>query len=140
MSETIENKDVKTNKKNIGCLVWIIVLLVVIVIPIIVGVIINNPNSSGRKQNNAQATMSDITGNWTNELLKSTFTFIPSCDIDGLELGFEIYDNDNTLLNRVIKQIGNVKEGQQYTVTITLDEYKTGTQIKTSVLRGTKKD
>ena len=136
MSETKQNNDINSSKKHAGCLVWIFILLVAVVVPVVVGVVVTQQNKNDNNSN--RVTTQDIMGNWTNELLKSTYTFIPSCNIDGLVFRFEIYDGDNQKVNTIDKEIGDVKEGQQYTVTITLDQYWQGYKVKTTVLRGTK--
>ena len=136
MSETNQNNDVNSNKKRAGCLVWIFILLVAVVVPVVVSVVVTQQNKNDNNSN--RATMQDIMGNWTEGILQDTYTFIPSCDIDGLELRFEIYDENYNKINTVNKPIGNVKEGQQYTVTITIDQYWQGYHVKTTVLRGTK--
>lgn len=142
-NETRENDNINSNKKHAGCLVWLVVLLVAVIIPVIIGVVIsNNDKNDDNETNNRpsilQADMSDISGNWTQGLLQNTYTFIPSCNINGLVLRFRIYNSDYKLQNTIDKRIGDVRKGQQYTVTITIDEYWTGSQVETSVLEGTK--
>ena len=117
-----------------GCLIYAILLVVIIIVA--VGVAIFAVNNSG-ENSITKATMSDIDGNWNQSLLSNTFTFIPSKNIKGLVLQFEIYDNNYNLKNTITKSIGDVKKGQQYTVTLTVDEYWSGAQVRTSVKSGT---
>ena len=83
------------------------------------------------------ATMSHIKGDWTQSMFSNTFTFIPSQNIKGLVLQFDIYNSNNKLINTITKTIGDVKQGQQYSVTLTADEYWSGSSVKTSVKSGT---
>ena len=48
---------------------------------------------------------------------------IPYVDIDDLELQFKYYDNDKNLITTKTKSVGNVKEGNQYTVSVSLTEF-----------------
>ena len=116
-----------------GCF-KIVVIVFLVIIGIIIFTIVAVSSANGGKI--AQATMSDIDGNWTQSLLSNTFTFIPSKNINGLVLQFDIYDG-NRLVNTITKSIGNVKKGNQYTVTLTADEYWSGSRVKTSVKSGT---
>lgn len=128
------------NNEPKGCLqpTRIILTIVIIFIVIVVGYAIFDRISENNSPINqiTQASMSDIDGNWTQSLFSNTYTFIPSKNINGLILQFEIY-NDSKLVNTIVKTIGDVKRGQQYTVTLTADEYLTGNKVKTSVKSGT---
>ena len=125
----------ETQKSNSnGCLIFAIVMLILIIGAILLGIFVYGGLGNNGAKN---ATMSDIDGNWTQSLLSNTFTFIPTKNIKGLVLQFDIYDSNYKLLNTVTKSIGNVKKGQQYTVTLTADEYWNGAQVKTTVKSGT---
>ena len=117
-------------KKGKGCL-FIACIILVAIVGIAIAI------SQSNYEIGPKATMSDIDGHWTESLLSNTFTFIPSKNIKGLVMQFDIYDSNNKLVNTVTKSIGDVKKGQQYTVTLTVDEYWKGAQVKTTVKSGT---
>ncbi len=129
----------KSKKK--GCITAIIVAIAIIIGIVLVYILLSyiiSQKENTDTPNLLQADMSNISGNWTQGLFQNTYTFIPSCNIKGLVLRFEIYDSNYKIQNTIDKNIGDVKKGQQYTVTISIDEYWTGSQVKTTVLRGKK--
>lgn len=142
----------QNNRSNRGLKIATAISIIIIIAVVIFCIVVpakNNTKNNGTNGNVVaddstsapkifQASMSDISGNWTNGLFQSTFTFIPSCNIDGLAFRFKIYDDDYKLINTVDKKIGDVRKGQQYEVKLTIDEFWAGSQVETTVLQGTK--
>ncbi|MCX4286701.1 MAG: hypothetical protein OSJ68_05365, partial [Clostridia bacterium] len=92
-----------------------------------------------------KATNNDIDGNWNSTLATQSFVFIPKCNIDGLIITFSIRDKNNNELQTITKNIGDVKKGQQYTVSFNLSELQDFATLmdsnytQLSVTGGTKK-
>lgn len=71
-----------------------------------------------------QATINDINIDTSQEIsFNINYVMIPYVDIDDLELQFKYYDNDKNLITTKTKSVGNVKEGNQYTVSVSLTEF-----------------
>ncbi|MDE7405541.1 MAG: hypothetical protein K2M89_01535 [Clostridiales bacterium] len=73
------------------------------------------------------ATLNDITISGDDLDLSSfgeKLTFTPKKDIDGLKLKFVFQKSNGTKLQTIEKSMGNVKEGKQYSVTISITELK----------------
>lgn len=71
-----------------------------------------------------KATMNDINIDTSQELsLNVNYIMIPYSDIDNLELKFQYYDKDRKLVTTKTKTIGNIKEGTQYTISISFTEF-----------------
>ena len=91
------------------------------------------------------ATTNDIDGYWNSNLTEHSFIFIPKQSIDGLVFTFSIRDKNNQELQKIVKEVGNVKKGQQYTVTLNLSELQDFATLmdanytQLSVTGGTKK-
>ena len=50
--------------------------------------------------------------------LKETFLVVPHSDIKKLQVTFKFYDDSNTIVKQVTKDVGNVVANSQYTVSI----------------------
>lgn len=107
------NKNNNTQKsKSYGCMVTIMTMIIVTVV-IVLGLYF-----FGKKD----ATNSDVIINEGEQTLFSySFTFIPKNDITDLQFEISFYDN-RTYKSSIKKNIGDVKKGEQYAVTINLTE------------------
>ncbi len=87
----------------------------------------------------------DIDGHWNSTLTTQSFVFIPKSNIKGLEVTFSIRDKNNQELQTITKIIGDVKKGQQYTVSFNITELQDFATLmdsnytQLSVTGGTKK-
>lgn len=78
----------------------------------------------GEKIVSRKATINDINIDTSEEIaLSVNYKMIPYVDIDNLEITFKFYSKNNKLLSTKIKEVGNVIEGNQYTVSISLAEF-----------------
>ena len=69
------------------------------------------------------ANIGDLTLNLYKEgLLEIQYSFIPKKDIKNLQITINIKDDESTVLNTQIKNLGNVIEGNQYFFTVKLTE------------------
>ncbi len=65
----------------------------------------------------------DITVDMKEELaFSANYEITPNVDIENLQLTFNFYNDDNSLLDTIVKNVGNVSEGTVYTVSISFDE------------------
>lgn len=55
--------------------------------------------------------------------LSINYKITPKKDITNLEITFKYLNSNKKVLTTKIKQIGNVKEGTQYTVNVSLSEF-----------------
>ena len=70
------------------------------------------------------ATNNDIDFDLSNEFsLNIEYAITPRVDINNVEITFKYYDKNNNLLTTKIKNIGNVKEDIEYSVTVSLTEF-----------------
>ena len=69
----------------------------------------------------------DISGDWNDSLTEQKFVFIPKYDIVGLQFTFTVKNKKGETIKTVVKNIGNVTKGQQYTATLTLSDVGLGT-------------
>lgn len=70
------------------------------------------------------ATNSDIVFDLSNEFsLNIEYKITPIVDINNLEITFKYYDKNNNLLTTKIKNVGNVEEGIEYSITVSLTEF-----------------
>lgn len=70
------------------------------------------------------ATNSDIVFDLSNEFsLNIEYKITPRIDINNLEITFKYYDKNNNLLTTKIKNVGNVEEGIEYSITVSLTEF-----------------
>lgn len=56
--------------------------------------------------------------------LNTEFTVIPNCNIDNLEITFYFTDSNQSLDIKKVKNLGNVKKGNTYTVVIQFTEFE----------------
>lgn len=135
-----ENKEESTAPTgNVGKGITIIAVIIVtgILLFLLISAINNNSNN--------KATLADIDGDWNQTTTTQSYVFIPKSNIDGLEFTFTLKDKNNRTVDTITKTVGNVKKGQQYTVTINLlevDDLSSFLSISTtsiSVSKGTKK-
>ncbi len=104
----------KTKKLNI---VICITLLLILTTILLTGCI-------GEKLISREATNNDINLDTSEEISFSiNYKMIPYVDIDNLEITFKFYSKDNELLATKVKDVGNVIEGNQYTISISLSEF-----------------
>ncbi|MBR4335863.1 MAG: hypothetical protein IKP74_05350 [Clostridia bacterium] len=128
-----DNNGNSTSHSNHGCLSFLIAIV------IIAGVIFggvklfdmySNRDSEGKVANKdgnpvlleRSARFSDITVTESVEAtimnLKETFLVVPHSDIKKLQVTFKFYDDSNTIVKQVTKDVGNVVANSQYTVSI----------------------
>ena len=70
------------------------------------------------------ATNNDISIDISQEIsLNINYKMTPKVDINNLEITFRYYSKSNKLLSTKIKQIGNVSEGTEYTISVSLTEF-----------------
>ena len=87
----------------------------------------------------------DIDGHWNSTLTTQSFVFNTKSNIKGLEVTFSIRDKKNQELQTITKIIGDVKKGQQYTVSFNITELQDFATLmdsnytQLSVTGGTKK-
>ena len=104
--------NINTKGKSYGCMVTIITMIIVVV-AVILGIYFFG---------NKEATNDDVTINQgETNLLSYSFTFIPKSNINDLKFEISFYDEKQNKSN-ITKNVGDVKKGQQYTVTINLTE------------------
>ena len=132
-------KATEQDKKNL--IIGLTIAIIATVIIILAGALVANLTD---KRNN-KATNSDIDGDWNSTLTTYSYVFIPKSNINGLEFTFSIRDKNDKELQQIVKKVGDVKKGQQYTVTFTASEIKDFATImnssytKLTVTGGTKK-
>ena len=124
---TSQNKTNKSTGK--GCLITIIIIILGIAIAVGITYFIqkndNNNGEGGPGLLSRSATLNDLTVSGDDLDLSSfgeKLTFTPKKDIDGLKLKFVFQKSNGTTLQTIEKSVGNVKEGQQYSVTISIAE------------------
>ena len=135
-------------KKSSGCLIaFSVILLIVLVITAIVFVIDQSENqspplgissssssSNPKKITTRAANNGDITIQSAGDIqLNPKFYFIPKRDIKDLEFTIYLTDKDDNTLSTQYKNIGDVVEGRQYTVTASTDDMSLFDMLK---LRG----
>ncbi|MDE7082343.1 MAG: hypothetical protein K2O89_01405 [Clostridia bacterium] len=55
--------------------------------------------------------------------LSDEFRVKPNVDIKNLQLTFKFYDNNTTLIKTIVRNLGNVSKGIEFTVSISLTEF-----------------
>lgn len=118
----IINNNQQSEKQKFSCTGVIITLLIIAAL-IFLGIFIYM-KKEGAKPFSREATNNDITITSEELDLKAlgeTIIFNPKCDIDNLQITFD-FKNDNTTLQKIVKDVGNVKEGTQYNVNISITE------------------
>lgn len=111
-----------------GCLIsFIVVILVIVFIVFAVSKVIDasSPNSDGKKElTSRSARNSDLEIESSEDFsLSIDFNVTPECDIDDLELTFSFYDKNKDVLTTKVKNVGNVKEGVEYSISFSLSEF-----------------
>ena len=129
MNNTEEN-EISNKSTGKGCLITVIVIVLILVAAFAITYYImdkerNNGDTDTPSLLSRKATLNDITVSG-DEMDLSSFgeklTFTPNKDIDGLKLKFVFQKSNGTQLQTIEKSVGNVKEGQQYSVTISITE------------------
>lgn len=133
MTDNLNNKETGKYSNGKGCLITIIAFILFVIIGFAIAYIITQKTNSD-SDNNSQpsllsrkATLNDITVSGDDLDLSSfgeKLTFTPKKDIDGLKLKFIFQKSNGTQLQTIEKSVGNVKEGRQYSVTISITELK----------------
>lgn len=148
------NQTDKRSGKGAGCLIRITVIMLFIIIGFAITYFITQKNDSNNSSQynysdrdtdrdtgtgtdtgsnskpsllSRSATLNDITISGDDLDLSSfgeKLTFTPKKDISGLKLKFVFQKSNGTQLQTIEKSIGNVKEGRQYSVTISITELK----------------
>lgn len=110
----VEEKDISEPKgKSYGCMVTILTMITVLVVVVLCVYFFGTKD----------ATNDDVTINQGETgLLSYSFTFIPKKDIDDLQFKISFYDSNGKYISDITKTVGDVKKGQQYTVTVNLTE------------------
>lgn len=131
---------VENEKKGNGGKI-ILAIFITAMIGLLIFLLINATNNNP----NNKATNNDIDGHWDSTVTTYAYVFIPKSNIDGLEVTFSIRDTNNKELQKIVKTVGNVKKGQQYTVSFNLSELQNFATLmdadytKLTVTGGTKK-
>ena len=122
------NTSAPEGKKRHG---WIKVVLVLAAIAFIFLWVIPTFTGKNNHSNNLTtpqlfsraATSKDIIVNLREDIaLSANYEITPNVDIEDLQLTFKFYNDDNRLLDTIVKNVGNVSEGTVYTVSISFDE------------------
>lgn len=133
MSEEKKNESLK--ESLIKTLVITIVIVVIIAVAVLVlrscvySTTSQSPSNLGANDNRTtyrDATTSDINGHWNETLTGQDFVFIPKHDIVNLQLTVYINNRDGEVIKKVVKDIGDVIQGRQYTVTLTISDIGLG--------------
>lgn len=115
----------KTKKKSAFKIILIIALIIIGIL--LTGKLINDRiinNNTETSLTTRAATINDISMDLNNDFsLSINYKITPKKDITHLEITFKYLDSNKKVLTTKIKQIGNVKEGTQYTVNVSLSEF-----------------
>lgn len=115
----------KTKKKSAFKIILIIALIIIGIL--LTGKLINDRiinNNTETSLTTRAATINDISMDLKNDFsLSINYKITPKKDITNLEITFKYLDSNKKVLTTKIKQIGNVKEGTQYTVNVSLSEF-----------------
>lgn len=110
-----------------------------------------NPGSGSGSSNNStpqlfsrSANNGDISIQYSENIttLSDEFKIKPNTDIKNLSLTFSFYDKDLNLIKSITKNVGNVTEGLEFTVSISITEFSFTdffklSRVSTSVTGGT---
>lgn len=111
---------------------WLSALIVLIIIALAIFGMVKfvecqqNPNNSDGNLSlkSRSANDSDIRIDTSDDLsLTVQYIVTPKVDIENLEVTFSFMDSEGNILTRKVKQIGNVQEDYDYTVSISLTEF-----------------
>ncbi len=115
----------KNKKSNISA--WIILALILF---LIIGgmttccVFAANKELPSNEPFSRSATNNDIYIDLSEEIsLSITYEIVPQVDIKNLEITFKYHTKENKVLSTKIKNIGNVKKGINYPVSVSLGEF-----------------
>lgn len=115
----------KTKKKSAFKIILIITLIIIGIL--LTGKLINDRiinNNTETSLTTRAATINDISMDLNNDFsLSINYKITPKKDITNLEITFKYLNSNKKVLTTKIKQIGNVKEGTQYTVNVSLSEF-----------------
>ncbi len=138
MAEETQIQESKEDKRfRIGMIIFAILLSVIVLVACTISILSDSDLN--------KASISDIDGYWNSTVSEQSYVFIPKHSIDGLEFTFSIRDKNNKELQTIVKTVGDVKKGQQYTVSISMTELKDFTTLmdtnytQLTVTGGTKK-
>ena len=138
MSEETQIQESKEDKRfRIGMIIFAILLSVIVLVACTISILSDSDLN--------KASTSDIDGYWNSTVSEQSYVFIPKYNINGLEFTFSIRDKNNKELQTIVKTVGDVKKGQQYTVSISMTELKDFTTLmdanytQLTVTGGTKK-
>ena len=124
----------KVNPPLYKVLLRVFGIIILIVVVLVLAFFVFRSCISGKT---GKANMSDIQGYWTDNITSRTYTFIPNVNIEELEFEFVVYSSNKEPLQYIYKEIGNVKKGQQYTVTISITDLYIQTMWEGSYIRVT---
>lgn len=115
----------KTKKKSAFKIILIIALIIIGIL--LTGKLINDRiinNNTETSLTTRAATINDISMDLNNDFsLSINYKITPKKDITNLEITFKYLNSNKKVLTTKIKQIGNVKEGTQYTINVSLSEF-----------------
>jgi len=138
MAEETQIQESKEDKRfRIGMIIFAILLSVIVLVACTISILSDSDLN--------KASISDIDGYWNSTVSEQSYVFIPKYNINGLEFTFSIRDKNNKELQTIVKTVGDVKKGQQYTVSISMTELKDFTTLmdtnytQLTVTGGTKK-
>lgn len=110
-----------------------ILAIVSLILIIVVGIALFNQCASDSSSSNISdstpelltrsAKDSDISITCEESILNYQYKFTPQVDIADLEITFTYFDKDYNQLCSIVKMIGNVNEGIEYSVTISSSEF-----------------
>ncbi len=142
------DKETRSGLKTLGCSIGIAIISILLIVSIVLIIQFANEIDTNSKSDNKpsstvnsnssytdytepetpklfsrNANIGDLTLNLYKEgLLEIQYSFIPKKDIKNLQITINIKDDESTVLNTQIKNLGNVIEGNQYFFTVKLTE------------------
>ncbi len=127
MSETSEEKKEpqKEDQKHYGCIVAVIFTIVAAVtIFAIVRLVDRESGNSDRTLTSRPATYSDIKVTMSGDFSLSAIYYIkPYVDISNLQITMKFYKSNDELIVSKVKTIGNVSEGQEYSIKFGITDF-----------------
>lgn len=134
---TEEKQNQESSSK--GCFIMAMVMIGLVIAVIVITILVySNIGSGGIKR----ATMSDIDGHWNSTITTCEYVFIPKHNINDLTFAITICDDNRQELQTIYKTVGNVRKGQQYSVSFSVLEFQSFSTVwnasytKISVSRG----
>lgn len=118
----------KPREKRDGCCSGI--LLGVVVLVVLMGVAMYFLNRKSAPDNKGSQTLLSRLATNSDIMLETkedisfgfSFTVTPSVDIKGLEITFTFMNSSNSVLNSVVKTVGTVVKGREYSVSVSFDD------------------